>query len=75
MSLRKDKLRKIIEIEGFADELALMQAGLFDAVCTAICMNPDCSYTEELEPDQREGWCPECHTNSMVSGLVLVGLI
>lgn len=75
MSLRKDKLRKLIEIQGFADELALAKAALSDAVCPAICMNADCSYTEEMEPDQQEGWCPECRTNSLMSGLVLAGFI
>jgi hypothetical protein len=38
-------------------------------------MNPDCSYTEDLEPDQEEGWCPECKTNTMKSGLVLARVI
>ncbi|MPZ29554.1 MAG: hypothetical protein GEV13_00915 [Rhodospirillales bacterium] len=75
MSLRKDKLRKLIEMQGFTDELELVEAALSDAVCPTICMNPDCSYTEEMEPDQREGWCPECKTNSMMSGLVLAGII
>ena len=75
MSLSKDKLQKLIEIGGFADDLALIQASLLDSVCLAICMNPDCSYSEELEPDQRCGWCPECKTNSVKSGLILAGII
>lgn len=75
MSLRHDKLQKLIEIGGFADDLALIEKSMSDAVCPAICMNPDCSYAEDLEPDQRCGWCPECKTNSMTSGLILAGII
>lgn len=75
MSLRKQKLKNLVEVGGFADELALISESLLDAVCLAICMNPECSYTEDLEPDQEEGWCPECSANSMKSGLVLAGII
>lgn len=75
MSLRKEKLQKLIVIGGFADELALISESLLDAVCPAICMNPECSYTEDLEPDQQGGWCPECKANTMKSGLILAGII
>lgn len=75
MSRRTIKLRKLVEIGGFADDLALVEASLLDSVCPAICMNVGCSYSEDLEPDQQEGWCPECNTNSMMSGLILAGII
>lgn len=75
MSLRKEKLHKLIAIHGFADGLALVEAALSDTVCPAICMNAGCSYTEEMEPDQREGWCPECQTNTLMAGPVLAGII
>ena len=75
MSLRSQKLQTLIEVGGYADELELVGESLVDAVCLAICMNPECSYTDDLEPDQREGWCPECRTNTMTSGLVLAGIV
>jgi hypothetical protein len=53
----------------FIDSYAL------DDVSPGICMNPDCDYTIEVEPDQREGWCEECDTPSVRSGVVLAGLI
>jgi hypothetical protein len=53
----------------FVEEYAL------DDVVPGICMNPDCDYTSEVEPDQREGWCEECDTCSVRSGVVLAGLI
>jgi hypothetical protein len=53
----------------FVEEYAL------DDVVPGICMNPDCGYTTEVEPDQREGWCKECETRSVRSGISLSGLI
>jgi len=53
----------------FIDSYAL------DDVVPGICMNQDCEYTTEVEPDQREGWCEECDTPSVKSGVVLAGLI
>ena len=53
----------------FIDSYAL------DDVSPGICMNPDCDYTTEVEPDQREGWCEECEMRSVRSGVVLAGLI
>ncbi|HEX4497251.1 MAG TPA: hypothetical protein VIE43_16380 [Thermoanaerobaculia bacterium] len=46
-----------------------------DDVSPGICMNPECDYTTDVEPDQREGWCEECDTTSVKSGVVLAGLI
>jgi hypothetical protein len=75
---RAAKLRRLCEIEGFADETALFAAAMSDTVCPAICRNPDnpgCDYTAEMEPDQDRGWCEVCERGTLVSGLVLGGLI
>jgi len=75
---RRAKLSKLCEIEGFEDENELFAAAMSDSVCPAICCNPDnpdCDYTEEKEPDSREGWCEECGAGTMISALVLGGLI
>jgi hypothetical protein len=53
----------------FIEEYAL------EDVVPGICMNPDCDFTADYEPDQREGWCEECHTGSVRSGLILAGII
>lgn len=76
--LRGAKLKKLCEIEGFDDENALLAAVIRDSVCPAICCNPDkpdCDYTAKMEPDQDRGWCEECQTGTMVSALVLGGVI
>jgi hypothetical protein len=72
--LRETKLAKLLEIEGYEQLEDLLQAAL-DAVSPAICMNPDCDYTCEMEPDQDRGWCDECRTNTMVAAPVLAGII
>ena len=76
--VRAAKLAKLIQIEGFEDENALFAAAISDSVCPAICCNPDnpeCDYTAEMEPDQTEGWCEVCEGGTLVSGLVLGGII
>jgi len=76
--MRRAKLAKLCEIEGFDDENELFAAALSDTVCPAICYNPDnpeCDYTAEMEPDQDRGWCEMCERGTLVSGLVLGGVI
>ena len=67
-----DKLAEICQLEDCEDLIELIDNGLED---TAICMNVDCDYIETMEPDQTEGWCPECNENSMVAAMILGGLI
>jgi hypothetical protein len=66
-----DRLASVwgVTLTEFIEEYAL------DEVVPGICMNPGCDYTTEVEPDQREGWCEECGTGSVKSGIVLAGLI
>ena len=72
---RRAKLAKLMEIEGYDSIEELAQAILSDSVSPAICMNEDCDFTCEMEPDQDAGYCEECRTNSMHSALILAGLI
>ena len=76
--MRRSKLRTLCETEGYEDENDLFAAAMTDSVSPAICCNPDnpeCDYTEEKEPDSRDGWCEECQRGTMVSALVLGGII
>jgi hypothetical protein len=74
-ALRKAKLAKLIEIEGYDSSDELFEAVFSDVVSPAICMNEDCDFTCEMEPDQDAGSCEECHTNTMKAAPVLAGLI
>ena len=72
---RRVKLATLMEIEGYDNFEELAQAVLSDAVSPTICMNEDCNFTCQMEPDQDAGYCEECRTNSMHSALILAGLI
>lgn len=74
VSAAKDKLATLAEECGSAVEELLEECAL-DSVVPGICMNPDCAYTTECEPDQREGWCDECDTPTVRSMLVLHGVL
>jgi hypothetical protein len=73
--LRDAKLAKLLEIEGYEKLEDLLEAVFSDSVSPAICMNEGCAYTCEMEPDQTEGWCDECRTNTMTAAPVLAGII
>ena len=67
VTLREQKLAKLLEIEGYDTLEELLEAVFSDAVSPAICSDRDCSYTCEMEPDQDRGYCEECRTNTMVA--------
>jgi hypothetical protein len=72
-ALHTAKLAKLIEIEGYDSIEELMEAVFSDSVSPAICMNEGCDFSCEMEPDQTEGWCDECRTNTMKAAPVLAG--
>ncbi len=74
VALREEKLASLADAYGLTVEEMRTEYG-HDSVVPGICMNPDCDYTDELEPDQREGWCGVCETNTVASLLVLLNVI
>jgi Protein of unknown function (DUF3768) len=75
LSIKGSKLMQVCEAEGFATVDDLLALFVADSVCSAICMNEECDYIAPMEADQKEGYCEDCSSNTMVSVLVLVGLI
>ncbi len=75
LSNKGAKLMTLCDIEGYDSLDDLLEDCATDAVCPAICMNMDCNYTTEMEPDQTKGYCDECKANTMVSALILAGVI
>lgn len=69
------KLDTLIEDAGFSDAIEFGEAMITDSVCLGICSRPDCDYTTDVEPDSDCGWCEECNAGTVVSGLVLMGVI
>ena len=74
MAEAANKLATLCDAFG-VDQMQMLANASFDSVAPSICMNDYCDYTAEMEPDQREGWCEECETNTMQSCLVLAGII
>ena len=70
-----EKLTQLAELEGYTDEMDMLQEASCDSVVPSICVNQGCDYTTGMEPDQDEGWCEECETNTVKSCLVLAGII
>jgi len=68
------KLDDLAKIEGQSIE-ELLTLATFDSVAKGICVNPSCNYTIDVEPDQQEGYCEECGTNTVKSCLVLAEMI
>lgn len=68
------KLDVLCEIEGLTLE-EMLENMESEGCCPAICINPGCEFTEDMEPDQDRGWCPDCKMNSVQSAAVLAGLI
>lgn len=68
------KLEKLAEIEGkLVDQM--LEDAVMDSACPGICMNEKCDYTVETEPDQSQGYCEKCDTNTVQSCLVIANLI
>ena len=44
-------------------------SGLSPSICT------NCGYITNMEPDQDRGWCESCEKNTVVSCLILAGII
>ena len=72
---RRIKLDQLVESEAYDSLDDLIATTISDSVSPAICLNEGCDYTAEMEPDQREGWCEACGTNTVASALILAGII
>ena len=69
------KLRTLTEDWGYESALDLATDYMHEGLMPAICMNEGCDYSTEMEPDQDEGWCENCSTNSLSSAAILLGII
>ena len=76
----ESKLDTLLRIEGYDTLEDYMNIGAgyhgpLDSVVPGICKNEDCDATYDYEPDQEKGWCGECDTQTVVSILILMGVI
>ena len=70
----QEKLAELADIEGM-EEMEMLEQATFDSVAPGICMNEECDYTTNVEPDSDSGWCEFCQTNTVKSCLMLAGII
>lgn len=68
-----EKLLILCVEEGYSDPVDMLEESVKDSIVPAICMN--CDAIHYMEPDQGSGFCENCGNNSVVSCLVLAGLI
>jgi len=71
---KMQKLEDLAEIEGMSED-EMLEQGTFDSIAKGICSSEDCDYTTEVEPDCRKGYCEVCGKQSVMSCLVLAGII
>jgi hypothetical protein len=67
------KLRQLAYAEDYESVEEMFQVAATDSIAPCVCIR--CGATAALESDQDKGWCHECDHNTMVSCLVLAGLI
>ena len=72
--MSNNKLKQLCQIEDVSLENLIENAVIMDD-CKGICVNKDCNYTTEVEPDQDQGYCEICNTNTVKYCLVLAGII
>ena len=70
-----DKAQQLAESEGYDDPITLAEDVAFDSVTPGICMNEDCDYTTETEPDSSTGHCEVCETQTVCGIMVLLEII
>ena len=69
----KNRLEELTDDEGYDSVMEMLADRLVDGAVPGACMG--CDTTIEIEPDSDDGWCPECHSNKVVSCFRLAGLI
>lgn len=70
--VRQSLLHQAANDYGFENMEEMFAAAIMDSVVPGICHK--CGYTTEVEPDGR-GWCEECDSASVISVLLLGGMI
>ena len=71
--VRQSLLWQCADEYGYDTMEDMFAASVCDSLVPCICHK--CGYTCEYEPDCIRGWCEECESNSVISVLVLAGMI
>ena len=69
-------IQEFCSIEGYPDGLTAVETLFTDpGTPNSICVNDDCTYTELVEDDCADGFCPDCKTQTLQSIMILMGII
>jgi hypothetical protein len=60
------KLKKLMESEGYSELDDLLSAVVGDSVSPAICIEPTCNFSTEMEPDQTRGYRGPCLARTII---------
>jgi len=71
---KQEKLERLARIEGLG-VMEMLEECVCDSVAPGICTNVGCTYSTEVEPDSRGGYCEACGTGSVVSCLILAEIM
>jgi hypothetical protein len=70
----EQKAERLADLEGFSTVEEMLNDMMFGLGNHGICTNEGCDYCTSTEPDSTTGWCEECETNTVASGLALMGI-
>jgi hypothetical protein len=65
------KLAELVAATNHHSLLAFLQSYIFKRVVPGICQNVSCSYVGDVLPAQDDGYCRNCNTRTVKSGLRL----
>lgn len=74
LTTKAQKLLTLCDKAGL-DHAKLTNGEVFDSIIAGICLTEGCDHVVDVEGDQEEGWCDECQSNTVVSALILAGVI
>ena len=76
MKTRAQSIRDFCSIEGYTDGISAVHILMGDpGTPNAICTNDLCDYTELVEDDCADGFCPDCKTQTLQSIMILMDII
>lgn len=73
--MKQSKNEQLAEDYGFSDVMDMLEMASIDSMVPGICVNDDCNYSTDVEPDQREGYCENCGTQTVQSCLIIEEII
>jgi hypothetical protein len=67
------QVQDYLDAEGYESLEDICAAYIHDTVVPGVCTK--CGESEQVEHDCRDGWCETCHTNTVKSPYILLGVI